>query len=103
MKPLCDYHTHTTYSDGKDTPEEMVLSAIEKGLNEMGFSDHSYTFFDESYCIKKDRIAEYKSEIARLKAKYSDKIKILCGIEQDFYSAESVEPGCSAYCTCFLK
>ena len=91
MKPLSDYHVHTTFSDGKNTPEEMVLSAIEKGLHEIGFSDHSYTFFDESYCIKKDRIAEYKNETARLKAKYADKIKILCGIEQDFYSAESVD------------
>ena len=26
-----DLHTHTTFSDGKNTPEEMVLSAIEKG------------------------------------------------------------------------
>lgn len=90
MKPLVDYHVHTTFSDGKNTPEETVLSAIEKGLKMIGFSDHSYTYFDESYCIQKERIKEYKSEIARLKTKYADKIKILCGIEQDFYSTESV-------------
>lgn len=89
MINLTDYHVHTTFSDGNNTPEEMVKAAIEKGLTELGFSDHSYTCFDESCCIKKDRIREYKSEIARLKAKYSDKIKILCGLEQDFYSAES--------------
>ena len=90
MKTLCDYHVHTAFSDGRNTPEEMVLSAIEKGLKEIGFSDHSYTFFDESYCIKKDKIKEYKCEIVRLKEKYAGKIKILCGIEQDFYSTESV-------------
>ena len=89
MKFLCDYHVHTTFSDGKNTPEETVLAAIEKGLGAIGFSDHSYTFFDEIYCIKRDKIAEYKREIARLKEKYKDKIQILCGIEQDFYSAES--------------
>lgn len=91
MKTLCDYHIHSTFSDGKNTPEEMVEAAIAKGMKEIGFSDHSYTFFDESYCIKRENIAEYKREIARLKEKYGDKIKIYCGIEQDYYSAESVK------------
>lgn len=91
MKTLCDYHVHTTFSDGKNTPEEIILAAIEKGMKEIGFSDHSYTFFDESYCIQREKIAEYKREIARLKEKYRDRIKILCGIEQDLYSAESTE------------
>ena len=27
-----DLHMHTTFCDGKNTPEEMVLSAIDKGL-----------------------------------------------------------------------
>ena len=89
MKPLCDFHVHTTFSDGKNTPEEVVKAAIEKGISELGFSDHSYTFFDESYCVKRDKIADYKREILQLKYKYTDKIKILCGIEQDFYSQES--------------
>lgn len=91
MKNLCDYHVHTTFSDGKNTPEEVVRAAIEKGMAEIGISDHSYTDFDESYCIKRDKIEEYKREIARLKAKYQGKIKILCGIEQDFYSEESTK------------
>lgn len=81
-----DLHTHTVYSDGKNTPEEMVLSAIEKGLTVFGISDHSYMSFDDSYCLKKETVEEYIKEIEGLKAKYSDKIKILCGIEQDLYS-----------------
>lgn len=81
-----DLHTHTVYSDGNNTPEEMVLSAIEKGLDVIGISDHSYTSFDDLYCIKKETVEEYIKEIEGLKAKYGDKIKILCGIEQDLYS-----------------
>ena len=84
-----DLHTHTYYSDGKTSPEEMVLAAIGKGLTEIGISDHSYTFFDESYCVQKDKIAEYKAELAALKEKYKNVISVLCGIEQDAYSAES--------------
>lgn len=85
---LSDYHIHTVFCDGKNTPEEMVLAAVEKGVTALGFSGHSYTFFDESYCIKKEKIEAYRDEIHRLKEKYRDKIKILCGIEQDYYSEE---------------
>lgn len=88
---LKDYHIHTIYSDGQNTPEEMIESAINKGLVELGFSDHSYTFFDESYCIKKDKINSYKDEITKLKSKYKDKISIKLGIEQDIFSTESVK------------
>ena len=84
-----DLHTHSTYSDGKASPEEVILAAIQKGLSEIGLSDHSYTFFDESYCMKKDRIASYKAELAALKKKYAGQISVLCGVEQDAYSTES--------------
>lgn len=80
-----DLHSHTIYSDGKTTPEEMVLSAIEKGLETYGISDHSYTSIDDTYCMKKDKIAEYIAEINSLKEKYKDKINLLCGIEQDYF------------------
>ncbi|MBE6780422.1 MAG: histidinol-phosphatase HisJ family protein [Ruminococcaceae bacterium] len=81
-----DLHTHTIYSDGKNSPEEMVLSAIEKGLKVIGISDHSYTGFDSGYCIKAEKIEDYIKEIQRLKIKYRDKIEVLCGLEQDLYS-----------------
>lgn len=83
---MTDLHTHTTFSDGKNTPEEMVQAAIEKGMGCIGFSDHCYTSFDESYCLPKHRLKEYRDTIYALKEKYRGKIKILCGIEQDLYS-----------------
>ena len=43
-------HTHTSFCDGKNSPEEMVRSAVEKGFDVLGFSGHSYTPFDETYC-----------------------------------------------------
>ena len=81
-----DLHVHTTFCDGKNSPEEMVCAALEQGLWRIGFSAHSHTFFDESYCLKKERYGEYRAEIARLKEAYGDKISILCGVEQDRYS-----------------
>ena len=86
-----DLHTHTTYSDGKNTPEEMVLAAVCAGLDAIGISDHAYTAIDESYCIKKEKISAYVAEISALKEKYKGQIEVLCGIEQDYFSNERTD------------
>ncbi|MBQ4129387.1 MAG: histidinol-phosphatase [Ruminococcus sp.] len=83
-----DLHIHSTYSDGKNTPQEIVANAVKMGIDIIGFSDHSYTPFDLSYCISKEDITKYKAEIISLKNEYKDKIDILLGIEQDYYSTE---------------
>ncbi len=88
----CDLHTHTVYSDGKNTAEEMVLAAIKAGLDTIGISDHSYTDIDKTYCMKKDKIGAYINEISALKEKYGDKIRVLCGVEQDYFSDEPTSP-----------
>lgn len=82
----CDFHTHTTYSDGANTAEEMIVAAAEAGLTAIGISDHSYTPFDESYCMKAGALDAYRAEISALKEKYRTKIDVLCGVEQDYYS-----------------
>lgn len=81
-------HTHTVFCDGKNSAEEMVLSAIAKGFDVLGFSGHSFTSFDGGGCIKDSDIPEYKAEIARLKEKYQDEILILSGLEQDYYATQ---------------
>ena len=78
-----DLHTHTIFSDGKYTPEEMVGAAIDLGMDCIGISDHSYTKFDD-FGVKPERHSEYLSEIKRLKEKYAGVIEVRCGIEQDF-------------------
>lgn len=81
---LANYHTHTVYCDGKNTAEEMVLSAIEKGFSSIGFSGHAYTPFDLSYCMKDTD--GYIREISDLKRKYVGEIEIFCGVEEDAYA-----------------
>ena len=79
-------HQHTNFSDGKNTAEEVVLSAISKNMESIGFSDHSYTSIDESYCMMPSDYPLYHAEIDSLKQKYADKIKVFKGIELDYYS-----------------
>ena len=41
MKPLVDYHLHSHFSpDGRSKMEDICRSALAKGLNEIGFSEH---------------------------------------------------------------
>lgn len=90
MIPKMNFHTHTNFCDGKESPESMVLAAIEKGFTALGFSGHSYTYFDQRYCMSKEGVEAYIKEIFRLKEAYADKINLYCGIEQDFYSEEPI-------------
>lgn len=85
----CNYHTHTCFCDGKHTPEEIVLEAIRLGCKELGFSGHSYTPFDGSYCMTKENTLAYIDTVRDLQKKYAGKIKIYLGIEQDYHSPES--------------
>ena len=86
---LSDFHTHTRFSDGKNTPEEMVLHAISMGLSSIGISDHASG--DNDYSMKKEGILPYRAEIARLKEKYEGQIEILCGIELDADGIDKAE------------
>ena len=43
MHLVIDLHTHTTCSDGTDSPRELVNKAIVKGLEVLGITDHDTT------------------------------------------------------------
>jgi len=79
-------HTHTIFCDGKNTPEEMVISAIEKGFDTIGFSGHSNTQFDIDWHMTGENTLLYVNEINRLKEKYQGKIDVLLGLEYEMYS-----------------
>ena len=79
-------HTHTTYCDGKNTPEEMILAAMEKGFDSIGFSGHSFMDYSPMFAKMGDKTEEYKKEINRLKECYKDRIGIYLGLEVDMYS-----------------
>ena len=83
-----DFHIHTCYCDGSNTPEEMIKAALNRGFSSIGFTGHSFTSFDQSYCMSRENTQKYFKEITALKEKYKDKIEVFCGIEQDFYAEE---------------
>ena len=95
MISKANFHTHSTFCDGKCTAEEMVLSAIEKGFNVLGFSSHCihplnpqfYSPFDSVWHLPAENINSYVQEIQRLKEKYADQLQIFLGFEADYFDS----------------
>lgn len=85
MKNKINLHTHSTFCDGSNTLEEMVLSAIEKKFTVLGFSSHSlFPFSKKGWHISCEEFDNYVKEIRTLAEKYSSQIQILCGFEADY-------------------
>lgn len=87
-----NFHTHTKrcrHAAGED--EEYVLSAIENGFDEIGFSDHAPMLFPQgcgyysTFRMFPQDAEDYVESIEKLKNKYKDKIKIHVGFELEYY------------------
>ncbi|WKY46980.1 PHP domain-containing protein [Eubacteriaceae bacterium ES3] len=80
MKIVHDMHTHTVYSHGKNTIEEMVLQAREIGLKAITISDHgrSHPLFG----VRKKNFKKMRAEIDALNEKYDD-IRIFLSVESN--------------------
>ena len=85
-----NFHTHTTYCDGELTVEQMVRAAIDKGMDALGFSEHSYLSFDD-FCMSRDGTHEYMRDVRQLAQKYPE-IELYLGIEQEYYAEWIVPP-----------
>jgi len=83
---LSNLHTHTVFSDGKQTPRENVEAALARGFASIGISDHSYTDFDLRYCMRAEKVDEYLATIRALKEEYAGRIEVYAGLEYDGYT-----------------
>ena len=86
QKIWANFHTHTTFCDGKNTPEEMVEAAINSNMSALGFSGHSHLPTEPDWTMSEEGTKEYKETVLALREKYKDQIEILLGIEQDYWS-----------------
>ncbi len=81
---LSNFHTHSTFSDGKDLPKVCVDEALRLGMSAIGISDHAPLPFRNSFAIPTGRYTAYCDEIRRLKAEYIDMIEVFLGLEIDY-------------------
>lgn len=76
---LADYHIHTNFSIDSDAPmEEVIKSAIAKGMKEIAITDH--VDFDTKYYPEPD-YTDYIPFLNNLKEKYKEQISIAFGVE----------------------
>lgn len=83
MKIKQNLHTHSIYDDGKDTIDDMVQTAIEKGFTVLGFSGHGYNRPLDDCSMSLEDSQKYKEDVLAAREKYKDQIEIFYGIEQD--------------------
>ena len=92
-----NYHTHTTWCDGKDTPRTVVEAAIQKSFDVIGFSSHAMLpETDIDWVLTPEKAPRYAAEIRALAREYASRIKVLCGVEADYVPGGAV-PDRSAY------
>lgn len=89
---LYDCHIHSEYSiDGKDTIEDIINTAIKKGVSAITITDHALPFHPDYKNY--EHIKKSTDETKRLAEKYKDKILVLSGVERDDeYPPDYLEP-----------
>lgn len=93
MSYKTDYHIHTIFSDGKESPEEYVSSAISAGISEIGFSEHLSLFREnQDWCMNPSNAQNYVDYILNLKRK-TNNLAIKAGLEIDFIPGKEEEIG----------
>ncbi len=78
---MIDYHIHTNFSDGKNSHEEIIRSAKELNLTEIGFSDHLCLNFP-NWAIGLNDIESIANKIILLKNEKDIIVKF--GFEVDY-------------------
>ncbi|MEN6455954.1 MAG: histidinol-phosphatase HisJ family protein [Prolixibacteraceae bacterium] len=87
---MIDYHMHSILSDGNNTYEEMILAGIEKGLDEIGLTDHVCLKM-VPWAVAPVDLPVMTAQILELRDKYSKKIKVRYGIEMDYFPGREDE------------
>lgn len=85
-----NYHTHTwRCMHASGTEREYVESAIEGGLEILGFSDHTPYPYPEDYVsgmrMRTDQLEGYVDRVLSLKQEYRSDIEIHLGLEVEYY------------------
>jgi histidinol phosphate phosphatase HisJ family len=84
-----NFHMHTIFCDGKSSPEDYVLVALNRGMESIGFSAHAPIGLAKVLNMKAEMVEVYFAEIARLKRKYAKQIEIYAGFEMDYLITEN--------------
>jgi DNA polymerase (family 10) len=81
--PKCDLHTHSTWSDGILSIEELVDHADLRDLEVLAITDH-YPAMGHHHAVQDNPLGEYFTETRRLKIEALERgVRLLAGLEFD--------------------
>lgn len=83
MRIRSNPHTHTTFSDGRSTPEAQVARALELGFVSLGFSDHSAQRVDAFAGMPEAQEGAYAACVRDLAARCAGRLRVWLGLELD--------------------
>ena len=75
------FHVHSFYSDGVNSPEELVVAAKSRGWNFLGLSDHSQSAYYAGG-LKPPDLMRQKEELSQVRARHPE-VTLFWGIESD--------------------
>lgn len=78
-----NFHTHSTYCDGKSNLQQLIAEAEKLNLISLGFSSHAPLPFESKWCMKKEILGSYLNEIRHLK-KNTTQLQLYAGLEVDY-------------------
>lgn len=78
-----NYHTHTFFCDGKESPKAFLKSATDKGFETLGFSAHAEVPFDNEWSIRPGATKDYVAAVNALKSNDLG-VEIILGLEADY-------------------
>lgn len=79
-----NYHSHSTFCDGRSAPEDFLKFALSNKFRAYGFSSHSPLPFETFWNMSAVDLPEYLAECNRLKEKYGHLIEIYTALEIDY-------------------
>ena len=89
MRFLSNAHTHSTFCDGKNPPEEMIWAAERLGFVSLGFSGHASQGFDWEYSMTAETQKSYLETVRALGR--TAKLRVWAGLEQDTAAPEALK------------
>ncbi|MFP4618272.1 MAG: histidinol-phosphatase HisJ [Spirochaetaceae bacterium] len=81
---ITNYHTHSSFCDGKGQLEDYVKYAISRGFHALGFSGHAPLPFPNDWTMNEENLSTYIREVLDLKERYRDSLEIYLGLETDY-------------------
>ncbi len=98
MRGLADYHVHTfRCGHAGGSSRDFVLRAIDRGLSEIGITDHIPLYFlppaerDPKLAMREDQFEDYLREVEGLREEFHGRIAVRLGLEADYAEGHEEE------------